>query len=163
MEAIEWGLKNVEWPGRLQRLNRGPLVELAPEGAEIWLDGGHNPHAAAAVAQFLADREEQAPRPLYLICGLLNSKDAQGYFAAFEGLARHVSTVTIAGEENAFGAGTLYDAARAAGLEATPADDLEDAMMQISAWVRSRPDEGPPRILVGGSLHLAGLVLKDNR
>jgi dihydrofolate synthase/folylpolyglutamate synthase len=135
---------------------------LAPEGAEIWLDGGHNPHAAAAVAQFLADREEQASRPLYLICGLLKSKDARAYFAPFEGLARHVMTVTIAGEENAYGSGTLYDAARAAGLEATPAEDLDDAMMQISAWVRSRPGEGPPRILIGGSLYLAGQVLKDN-
>jgi dihydrofolate synthase/folylpolyglutamate synthase len=162
MDAIEWGLKNVEWPGRLQGLKRGPLVDLAPEGAEIWLDGGHNPHAAAAVAQFLADREEQASRPLYLICGLLKSKDAKGYFASFEGLARHVSTVAIAGEENAYGAGTLYDAARAAGLDATPADDLEDAMMQVSAWARSRSDEGPPRILIGGSLHLVGQVLKDN-
>lgn len=161
-DAIEWGLKNAEWPGRLQRLKRGPLIELAPDGAEIWLDGGHNPHAAEAVAQFLADREEQASRPLYLICGLLKSKDAKAYFAPFEGLARHATTIAIAGEENAYGSGTLYDAARAAGLEATPAEDLDDAMMQISAWARARPGEGSPRILIGGSLHLAGHVLKDN-
>ncbi len=160
--AIELGLKNVQWPGRLQLLKGGTLVELAPEGAEIWLDGGHNPHGATAVAQFLADREEQVQRPLYLICGLLQSKDAQAYFAPFAGLARHVTTISIEGEANSYGSGSLYDAARGAGLEATPADSLDDAMMQISAWARSRPDEMSPRILIGGSLYLAGQVLLDN-
>ena len=72
--AIEWGLKNVEWPGRLQRLLKGPLVEAAPTGAEIWLDGGHNPHGGAAVAQSMADLEERAPKPLYLISGMLKTK-----------------------------------------------------------------------------------------
>jgi len=155
-------LENVQWPGRLQRLKNGPLVELAPEGAEIWLDGGHNPHGAAAVAQFMADREEQTQRPLYLICGLLQSKDAQGFFAPFVGLTRHVTTISIEGEASSYGSGGLYDAARAAGLEATPAEGLDGAMMQISAWARSRPGEGSPRILICGSLYLAGRVLMEN-
>ena len=160
--AIEKGLRNVDWPARMQRLPRGPLVELAPRGAEVWLDGGHNPHGAAVVARTIADLEERTPKPLYLICGMLKTKDAAGFFSAFHGLARHVMTTAIAGEAASRGAGELYDAARTSGLDASPADSLEDARMQISAWSRARPFEGPPRILICGSLHLAGLVLAEN-
>ena len=85
----------------------------------------------------MADLEERAPKPLYLICGMLKTKDACGYFSAFRGLARHVTTVAIPGEAASLGAGALYDAARAAGLEAAPADDLTDAMMQVCAWARA--------------------------
>jgi len=160
--AIEDGITRAEWPARLQRLTRGILVELAPKGAEIWLDGGHNPHAAHAIASAMADFEEKSSKPLYLITGMLKTKDAAGFFAPFAGLARHAVTVTIPGEEASRGAGELYDAAREAGLEASPADDLEDAMMQISAWSRARPNEGSPRILICGSLYLAGKVLAEN-
>ena len=162
--GIEHGLRRVEWPARLQRLTRGPLVALAPEGAEVWLDGGHNPHAAHAIAQALADFEERSEKPLYLICGMLKTKDAEGFFAPFRGLARHVTTITITipGEAASRGGGELYDAARKTGLEASPADDLEDAMMQVSGWARGRPGEGPPRILICGSLYLAGAVLAEN-
>src|SRR5882672_4653410 len=161
-QGVEWGLKNVEWPGRLQRLVRGPLVDTAPKNAEVWLDGGHNPHGGAAVAQGLADLEERSSKPLYLICGMLKTKDATGYFLPFRGLARHVTTITIPGEAASLGAGVLSAAARIAGLEATPADDLADAMMQVSAWARSREADGPPRILICGSLYLAGKVLREN-
>jgi len=160
--AIERGLRAVEWPARLQRLSRGPLFLSAPEGAEIWLDGGHNPHGAAAIARAVADFEERAEKPLYLVCGMLETKDAIGFLSAFGGLVRHVTTVTIPHEELSLGAGSLYDAARAAGLEASPADDLDDAMLQIAAWSRTRPDHGPPRILICGSLSLAGWVLREN-
>ncbi|HEY3779235.1 MAG TPA: folylpolyglutamate synthase/dihydrofolate synthase family protein [Rhizomicrobium sp.] len=161
--AIEKGLRSVEWPARLQRLSRGPLIDLASDGAEIWLDGGHNPHGAAAIARAVADFEERAEKPLYLICGMLKTKDAMGFFAPFHGLVRHVATVSIPGETASRGAGELYDAARGSGLDASPADGLEDAMMQVSAWSRARPFEGPPRILICGSLHLAGRVLAENR
>lgn len=160
--ALEKGLRSVEWPARMQRLARGPLVELAPDGAEIWLDGGHNPHGAAAIARAICDFEERAEKPLYLICGMLKTKDAGGFFAAFQGLARLVLTVAIPGEEASRGAGELYDAARASRLDACPADTVEDAMMQVSAWSRARPYEGSPRILICGSLHLAGYVLAEN-
>ena len=160
--AIEKGLRTVEWPGRMQRLSRGPLIDLAPKNAEVWLDGGHNPHGAAAMARTIADFEERAEKPLYLICGVLKTKDAKGFFSAFQGLARHVVTIAIPGEEASRGAGELYDFARASGLDASPAEDIEDGMMQISAWSRARPFEGPPRILICGSLHLAGVVLAAN-
>jgi len=160
--ALERGLRTVEWPARMQRLSRGPLVDLAPKNAEIWLDGGHNPHGGAAVARTIADFEERVEKPLYLICGMLRTKDAKEFFANFQGLARHIVTVAIPDEEASRGAGELYDAARACGLEASPAEDLDDAMMQISAWSRARPFEGPPRVLICGSLHLAGRILATN-
>jgi dihydrofolate synthase/folylpolyglutamate synthase len=160
--AMEKGLCTVEWPARMQRLSRGPLVDLAPKNSEIWLDGGHNPHGGAAVARTIADFEERAEKPLYLICGMLKTKDAKGFLANFQGLARHVVTAAIPGEEASRGAGELYDCARACGLDASPAEDLDDAMMQISAWSRARPFEGPPRILICGSLHLAGRILAAN-
>ncbi|HXL98730.1 MAG TPA: Mur ligase family protein, partial [Rhizomicrobium sp.] len=160
--AIEEGLRRVEWPARLQRLTRGPLVALAPDGSELWLDGGHNPHGAAAVARALADLEERSPKPLHLICGMLKTKDAGGFLEQFHGLARHVTTVPIEGEPASRGAGELYDAARAVGLDASPAEDLDDAMMQVDAWTRGRPADGAPRILICGSLYLAGRVLAEN-
>jgi dihydrofolate synthase/folylpolyglutamate synthase len=160
--AIEKGLRTVDWPARLQRLSHGPLVADAPDDAEIWLDGGHNPHCAAAVSRAIADLEEKMDRPLYLICGMLKTKDAVGFLSAFRGLARHVVTVSIPGEAASMGAGALYDAARAAGLDAAPAEDLEDAMLQLSAWARAHARESPPRILICGSLYLAGQVLKEN-
>ncbi len=161
--GIERGLATVDWPGRLQRLHHGPLVEAAPKGAEIWLDGGHNPHCAAAVSRAIADLEERGERPLYLICGMLRTKDAAGFLGAFRGLARHVVTVEIPGEAASLGAGALYDAAREAGLDAAPGEDLEDAMLQIAARAHMDRHEAPPRILICGSLYLAGRVLSDNR
>src|SRR3984957_4225352 len=160
--AVERGLATVEWPARLQRLHKGPLVESAPRGAEVWLDGGHNPHGAAAVSRAMADMEEHGERPLYLICGMLANKDALGYLRSFNGLARHVVTVAIAGEAGSMGAGALYDVARRAGLDAAPAEDLDDAMLQVSAWTRLDAQETPPRILICGSLYLAGRVLAEN-
>jgi dihydrofolate synthase/folylpolyglutamate synthase len=160
--AIEQGLRAVEWPARLQRITKGPLIAAAPKGAEVWLDGGHNPHSAAAVSRAIADLEEKSDRPLYLICGMLKTKDAIGFLSAFRGLARHVVTVTIPGEAASLGAGALYDMARQAGLDAAPAEDLEDALLQLQAWSRAHPKEPPPRILICGSLYLAGVVLREN-
>jgi dihydrofolate synthase/folylpolyglutamate synthase len=93
---------------------------------------------------------------------MLKTKDARGFLEPFGGLARHVTTVPIEGEPASLGAGQLYDAARAVGLNATPADDLEDAMMQVDAWARAHPADPAPRILICGSLYLAGRVLAEN-
>jgi dihydrofolate synthase / folylpolyglutamate synthase len=161
-QAVETGLRRVDWPGRLQHLSYGPLVVHAPADAEIWLDGGHNPHSAAAVSRAVADLDEKVDRPLYLICGMLKTKDAAGFLSAFKGLARHVVTVAIPGEAASLGAGALYDAARSADLDAAPAEDPEDAMLQVAAWARAHPKEPPPRILICGSLYLAGWVLTEN-
>lgn len=161
-QAFEDGLMSVDWPGRLQKLTRGPLVTAAPKGAEVWLDGAHNPHAARALALAIADLEDANPRPLYLICGMLQTKDVRGFFVAFRGLAKHVTTVAIPGEAASLGAGQLYDAARAEDLEADPAPSLEDAMLQIAARASLTRSKKAPRILICGSLHLAGAVLREN-
>ena len=160
--ATDRAMTGVAWPGRMQRLSHGALVDLAPKGAEIWLDGGHNPHGALAVARAIADLEERGERPLYLICGMLSNKDARGYFGAWRGLVRRVATVAIPGEAGSLGAGALYDAAREVGLEAAPTEDLEDAMLQIVARTQMDAGEAPPRILICGSLYLAGRVLAEN-
>ena len=110
----------------------------------------------------MADLEEHGERPLYLICAMLANKDAVGYLRAFKGLARHVVTVAIPGEAASLSAGALYDAARKAGLDAAPAEDLEDAMLQLTAWTRLDGQTAPPRILICGSLYLAGRVLAEN-
>lgn len=160
--VIDTGVRTAEWPARLQRLARGPLLDLAPDGAEVWLDGGHNAHAGQALAAAIAEFEDRAPKPLYLICGMLKTKDPVGFLSPFRGLARLVLTVAIPGESASLAPGALYDAARTAGLDAAPAEDLDDAMMQASAWARGRSDEGAPRILICGSLYLAGRVLAQN-
>lgn len=154
--AIEQGLEAVSWPARMQRLTSGPLVGQAGRDVEIWLDGGHNPHAAAALSQTLADMEEKAPKPLHLIFGMMTGKDPGAFLSEFIGLAKHVSAIPIAGED-AHAPVELYQAARALGLEADMAASAEDALSQILA----RPQE-PPRILICGSLYLAGQVLKEN-
>lgn len=155
--AIEAGLTAVEWPARMQRLSRGPLVAAAPAGADVWLDGGHNPHGGHAVAQALADLAAKSPRPLFMIAGMLNTKDSTGYFANFRDLATAVTTVAIPDEPVSRPAAELAAMARAAGLRAVPAESLTAAM------TLAKPQDGvPPRILICGSLHLAGVVLRDN-
>jgi dihydrofolate synthase / folylpolyglutamate synthase len=156
--AIETGLTTVVWPARMQRLSRGPLVEAAPPDAEVWLDGGHNPHGAAAVARALTDMAAQSPKPLFMIAGMLNTKDSTGYFAQFKALAPTVTTVAIAGEAVSRSAEDLCAKARAAGLDAQPAVSLLAAMARVAALAGNAPS----RVLVCGSLHLAGVVLRDN-
>jgi dihydrofolate synthase / folylpolyglutamate synthase len=95
LKVAEAAMTRVEWPGRMQRLTEGNLKDRAPEGAEIWLDGGHNPGAGAAIAEAMAGLEDRDPRPLYLIAGMIDTKDQAGYFRNFVGMARHVFTVPV--------------------------------------------------------------------
>ncbi|SHF63693.1 dihydrofolate synthase / folylpolyglutamate synthase [Kaistia soli DSM 19436] len=157
--AIEAGLQSVDWPARMQRLAAGALVEKAPHDAEIWLDGGHNPGAGAVIAEAFADLEERVPRPLYLIAGMLQTKDPVGFFRPFAGLAAHVFTVPIASSAVGRDPGELAEAARAAGLEAEPQADVATALAVLS---RLLPPGTTPRILICGSLYLAGDVLQAN-
>ena len=153
--AIERGLQAVRWPARLQRLTDGPLLDLMRAGSELWLDGGHNPAAAAALAQTMADLEERSPRPLHLIIGMLGLKDAEGFLKYFSGLARHVVTVPIPGaHEQPFTPEALAEAARKAGLSAEPASGIEEALQRHDTLY-----PGHKRILICGSLYLAGHVL----
>ena len=153
--AIEQGLTSVRWPARMQRLDSGPLPSLLKSGSELWLDGGHNPAAGRALAQTMADLEERAPKPLHLIVGMMGLKDAGGFLSAFRGLASHVVTVPIPGAHEAPHAPeTLAETAREVGLRAESVADVATALKRTDAYA-----PGPKRILICGSLYLAGHVL----
>jgi dihydrofolate synthase/folylpolyglutamate synthase len=157
--AAEKAMANASWPGRMQKLTQGRLVELAPKGADIWLDGGHNPGAGIVVAEAMAEQEEKNPRPLFLICGMINTKDQTGYFRAFKGLVRHVYTVPVSLSEASMPNDELAVRAIEAGLSAEPVSSVASALMLLrDTW----DEEGPPRVLIGGSLYLAGAVLAEN-
>jgi len=158
-KEIEAGLANVKWAGRLQKLSDGAVVDHAPEDSEIWLDGGHNPAAGSVVASALADLEERVERPLFMITGMLNTKEPVGYFKPFAGLVRHCFTVPLANTENAIDPEALAAFANEAGVPAESADSVEAALDQLSQnWEYDRP----PRVLIGGSLYLVGEVLERN-
>ena len=141
-----------EWPARMQRLNSGPLAEIAPE-AELWLDGGHNAAAGQALARHLASLPE---RPTHLICGMLNTKDIAGYLGPLAAQAESLTALSIPGEANTLPASETAGAARAVGLEAGTAEDLRAALRMIA-------ERAPhARILICGSLYLAGHVLREN-
>jgi dihydrofolate synthase/folylpolyglutamate synthase len=158
--VIDKGLVTVEWPGRLQRLTEGNLVRLAPEGSEIWVDGGHNPGAGQVIAETMANLEERDPRPLFLIIGMINTKDPVGYFQAFKGLAEQVFTVPIRASDAGIDAVALADDAASAGFEAGAMSTVAEALGAIMAMFNDDP--AAPRILIGGSLYLVGDVLADN-
>jgi dihydrofolate synthase/folylpolyglutamate synthase len=153
-------MKSVAWPARLQRLRTGELLSFAPAGSEIWLDGGHNPHGGRAVAEAMAAFEERDARPLYLVTGMINTKDPRGYFEAFRGLARKVFTVAIRNSDAGLDPVVLAGEASEAGLVAVPAQSAADALREIA--VEMRDSQAPPRILIGGSLYFAGNILEEN-
>ncbi|MEP9374511.1 folylpolyglutamate synthase/dihydrofolate synthase family protein [Mesorhizobium sp. KR1-2] len=158
--AADRAMTTVSWPGRMQRLPQGKLVDLAPAGAEIWLDGGHNPGAGLVVAEALTEQEEKSARPLFLICGMINTKDQTGYFRAFKGIARHVYTVPVAFSDASVPNSELAIRAGEAGLSAEPVSSVANALMLLrDTWDASEP---APRILISGSLYLAGAVLAEN-
>jgi dihydrofolate synthase/folylpolyglutamate synthase len=155
--AYETGLLKAEWPARMQRLTHGNLVSQAPHDSEIWLDGGHNPDGGRAVAASLADIEERAPKPLILIVGMLGTKDFEGYLRHFSGLALRLYAVPVPDADKSLSPGQIADAANRLGIPAESANDVESALAAIRTL--SLP---APRILIGGSLYLAGAVLARN-
>jgi len=157
IKAVEQGLMRAEWPARLQRLATGPLAALAPAGAEIWLDGGHNADGGRAIAAALGDLEERVSRPLVLVVGMLANKDRDGFLRNFTGLVRRVFGVRI-NRENGAPAGDIAAAAQSAGMPADAAESIQDALAAI-ARLGFDPS---PRILITGSLYLAGEVLAAN-
>ncbi|AUQ51464.1 putative bifunctional enzyme FolC [Phaeobacter inhibens] len=150
--ACEAAMTNAEWPARMQKLKTGPLVDVAPE-AELWLDGGHNAAAGLALAKVLAGLPA---RPTHLICGMLNTKDVSGYMAP---LARHVESLTaisIPDEVNTLSAEETKAAAKSVGIAAGTA---ESTIAGLQAIIAKDPHA---RVLICGSLYLAGHILRDN-
>lgn len=151
--AMGWA----EWPARLQRLDTGPLVARLPAGSEVWLDGGHNPSAARAIADTFRGHA-LAERPFYLVVGMLETKDAGGFFKPFAGRVTAVYAVPIAGHAT-HAPEVLVSRGRDAGLTGVVAGSVADAFATIA---RGADRARPPVVLVTGSLHLAGEVLAGN-
>jgi dihydrofolate synthase/folylpolyglutamate synthase len=156
--AYETGIARAEWPARMNRLTHGALVDLAPAGSEVWLDGGHNPDGGRAIAATFADLEERVSRPLVMICGMLTSKDCEGFLRNFTGLARRMIAIPVPGVEKSMSTEALADCARGIGLSATSRDNIAEAFDAV----RKLDLDPPPRVLITGSLYLAGEVLKQN-
>lgn len=153
--AIAEGLRAVRWPARLQRITAGPYGRaIQAADAELWLDGGHNPHAARALAAFLTERQARAPRPLALICGMLANKDAGGFFEAVRETGATIFTVGFDGA--AADPAALAAVARGRGLSATPAGSVSEALDMALRF-------GAGRVIICGSLYLAGEVLGADR
>jgi dihydrofolate synthase / folylpolyglutamate synthase len=156
--AFETGVAKADWPARMQRLTQGRLAALSPTGSELWLDGGHNADGGRAIANALADLEERVSRPLVLVVGMLATKDCESFLRNFTGLARRIVAVPIPHQEKSLPADTIADVARAVGIPAQTGDDLESVL----AAIRRFQLEAPPRILITGSLYLAGEVLRQS-
>jgi dihydrofolate synthase/folylpolyglutamate synthase len=155
--AFEAGMTRVDWPARMQRLSHGHLTALIPPESELWLDGGHNADGGRAVAAALADLEERVSRPLVLIVGMLSTKDCAGFLKNFSGLARRVIAVPIH-QDKAVPPPELAEIARNVAIPALSRDDLESAL-EVTGKLDLHP---APRILITGSLYLAGEVLAAN-
>ncbi|WP_227269880.1 bifunctional folylpolyglutamate synthase/dihydrofolate synthase [Roseobacter weihaiensis] len=150
--ACEAAVTDAFWPARMQRLSSGPLADSAPQ-AEIWLDGGHNPAAGVALAAHLSGLPA---RPTYLICGMLKTKDISGYLTPLADVADSLTAVSIPGEASTLPAEVTAEAARQAGFQAQEASSVTTALAEI---VRQTPHA---RVLICGSLYLAGAVLRDS-
>jgi dihydrofolate synthase/folylpolyglutamate synthase len=151
--ACEAAITQAQWPARLQRLREGPLPALAP-GAELWLDGGHNPAAGDALAQFLASLPK---RSTYLICGMLNTKDISGYLSPLRAVSETLFSVSIPNEVNTLSADDTARNAAAVGFDAHSAQTVDAALHAISVQAPHA------RIVICGSLYLAGMILRQNR
>lgn len=154
-EAIAKGLRAVTWPARMQRLGSGRLASIAGPDAELWLDGGHNPAGGDAMAQTMADLEEKSAKPLTLVVGMMGQKDAANFLAPFVGLAGNLIAVPIPGaHEKPFDPADLAALASSLGFRAETAPDVPTALDRIA-----NRQTGAHRILITGSLYLAGSVL----
>ncbi len=156
--VFERGMTGAEWPARLQPIRRGPLIRWAPPSAEIWLDGAHNAEGGRVLADAMAEMEERQPRPLILVCGMLTTKDPLAFLSPFKGLAQEMLAVPIGEEHAGRTAEDLAAAATSVGLQAASCASVKTAM----TFLKARDWREPPRILIAGSLYLAGDVLAQN-
>ena len=157
-KAYEAGLSGADWPARLQRLSRGRLAALLPSDAELWLDGGHNPDGGKVLAAAMGDFEERRARPLVMVVGMLGTKDSAGFLEPFAGMAQEVLAVPMQSQTAARPAAEVARIARSSGIPATACESIEGAL----ASIREREWETAPRVLICGSLYLAGEVLAAN-
>ena len=134
-------------------------MDALPPQTELWLDGAHNAMAGAALAAALA---EMPLKPTWLISGMLNTKDAAGFLRPLAPLIQEARCVAIPGEINSLPAEDLAAAAQSVGLKARPADSLPEAVTEIAEMIRAGTKPVPARVIIAGSLYLAGRVLAEN-
>ncbi|MCB1457960.1 MAG: bifunctional folylpolyglutamate synthase/dihydrofolate synthase [Nitratireductor sp.] len=158
-EAYERAMTSVVWPGRMERLKPGKLQSRFPHDTEVWIDGGHNPSAGSAIAACLADLEEKRPLPVFMICGMINTKEPSGFLDAFRGLVRELVTVPVIDSDASIPATDLAAIATECGLESSAALSLEAGIEHVS---RLSFANGPCRVIICGSLYLVGEVLREN-
>lgn len=155
--AIKAGLGWVRWPARLQQLHNTQFNAGLPDGADLWLDGGHNPAAADVVRTFLQG-VDPVERSVTLVLGMMGTKDVKGYLQPLSGLVNRVIAVPIPGETGAAAPAELAAAATDIGINGVVAKDVEAALTAVSETAHP---ERAPFVLIAGSLYLAGNVLKD--
>jgi dihydrofolate synthase / folylpolyglutamate synthase len=158
--AMQRGLRTVEWPARLQQLTHGPLVKKLPEGTELWLDGGHNDSAGLALAHMAKAWGEEEKKPLFLIYGMLSSKQPEAFLAPLAPHTKALAAIAVPEESKSLGAAEAAQAAIRAGIsEAQAAANLTEAL----DFCLKQAENFSSRILICGSLYLAGYVLRDHR
>jgi dihydrofolate synthase/folylpolyglutamate synthase len=157
-EALRRGLAEVHWPGRLQRLTRGPLIERLPPGWDLWLDGGHNDSAGEVLGTQAARWRDSDGLPLKLIFGMLATKEPKDFLRPLSGFASSLRAVSIPGEEASLTPEDAASAARAVGIQDAEAVASVDAA--LNALIQHDPS--PTRVMICGSLYLAGAVLARN-
>ena len=155
-DAVAAGLRAAAWPGRLQRLDGGPLAARLPPGSELWVDGGHNAAAAAALARAMRAIAADVDAPLHLVAGLLTTKDPEPFVGAFRGMAAGLVSLPVPGGHASHSADAMAVAAGAAGI---PATDTPDIRAALDAAAARAAGGSPPRVLICGSLYLAGAAL----
>lgn len=149
------GLRAVEWPARLQRLASGRLADLLPPGWELFLDGGHNEGAGVVLADWAARQTDG--KPLDVIWGMLNTKDPAKVLALLKPHLRRLRAIAVPGDRLSLFAHDIAAAARGVGIaDVQPMPDVAAAVSDLARGA------GPARILIAGSLHLAGAVLREN-
>ena len=157
-QEIDMGLVSINWPARLQKLKEGNLIENLLEDVEIWIDGGHNQDAAKAIASTLRDWRTASPEiSIHMVFGALNNRCPQNFLQYFTNVIDTIRAIDIPGETNALSASEIESAALECGLKAYPAKGISQAITDIIS-----NSSGKRRILICGSLYLAGAVLREN-
>lgn len=155
--ALQKGTQNAQWPARLQRLSHGPLFKFIPTDWEVWLDGGHNDSAGQALAIQTKDWSEQDEKPLLLVAGMINTKNPTDFFAPLAPYTKALACIPIPEEEKSLPANRVAQAAQQAGIVAASAHDTpEQALLALA-----QQQKGPARVLITGSLYLAGYILRE--
>ncbi|WP_336278712.1 bifunctional folylpolyglutamate synthase/dihydrofolate synthase [Bartonella sp. CB175] len=156
-QSISHALQNIYWPARMQHLTHGHLVDQLAPGIDLWLDGGHNPAAGKVIAAELSQWKKKSNRPIIMIAGMLNTKDTVGYFRPLANLLDKVYTISLTNNNSGICPKILAESARKVGLFANPQASIQEALRQINSEYKEAI------VLIGGSIYLAGDILRDNK